>query len=48
MMSFQPVQPIAKEMKNQKEIARHQRGIHRQFDGKSAQTLGSFLFHGQR
>jgi hypothetical protein len=35
MLRFEVIQPLAQEMKNQKEIADDQDGIDRQFNGKS-------------
>jgi hypothetical protein len=45
MLRLKPIQPIAKQMKDQKEIADDENRIDRQFDSKSSQTLGSSLFH---
>jgi hypothetical protein len=45
MLRFEAIQPLAEEMKNQKEVASHQNRVHRQFDGKNSQTFGSLFFH---
>jgi len=45
MLTFEPVQPVPQEMKNEKEVASDQNRINRQFNGESSEAFGSSFFH---
>jgi len=45
MVRFEPVQPITKQMQNQKEVDNDKNRIDRQLNGKGSETFGSLLFH---
>jgi hypothetical protein len=45
MVCFEPVQPITKQMQNQKEVDDDKNRIDRQLYGKGSETFGSLLFH---
>jgi hypothetical protein len=45
MLTFEPVQPVPQEIKNQEEIADDQNSIDRQFNDENSQTFSSLFFH---
>jgi len=45
VVRFEPVQPITKQMENQKEVDDDKNRIDRQLNGKSSETFRSLLFH---
>jgi hypothetical protein len=45
MVCFEPVQPITKQMQNQKEVDRDKNRIDCQLYGKGSETFGSLPFH---
>ena len=45
MLTFEAVQPITKQMENQKEVDDDKNRIDRQLNGKGSETFRSLLFH---
>jgi hypothetical protein len=48
MLHFEPVQPAAQNMKDQKEITGNKNGINCQLGCKRAEASGGILFHEER